>query len=108
MFGVLFLRKHCEVSLVPSVFDSSCSFFKRLLVFFLCFDFTSRFAAIQACEQQLLQFRSLSGSLIRWLQMTQEQLPSKEASLNTEGLQRRVQQLKVCVSQLSLFHLRGY
>ncbi|XP_038580116.1 microtubule-actin cross-linking factor 1 isoform X3 [Micropterus salmoides] len=53
-----------------------------------------RFAAIQACEQQLLQFRGLSGSLLRWLQTAQDQLPSKEANLNTEGLQRRVQQLK--------------
>uniref|UniRef100_G3NBA0 Microtubule actin crosslinking factor 1 n=1 Tax=Gasterosteus aculeatus TaxID=69293 RepID=G3NBA0_GASAC len=52
-----------------------------------------RFAAIQACEQQLLQFRGLSGSLSRWLQTAQDQLPSKEANLNTEGLQRRVQQL---------------
>lgn len=54
-----------------------------------------RFAAIQACEQQLLQFRGLSGSLSRWLQTAQDQLPSKEANLNTEGLQRRVQQLTV-------------
>ncbi|XP_029938056.1 microtubule-actin cross-linking factor 1 isoform X11 [Salarias fasciatus] len=53
-----------------------------------------RFAAVQACEQQLLQFRGLSGSLARWLQTAQDQLPSKEAGLNTEGLQRRVQQLK--------------
>uniref|UniRef100_A0A671XCI9 Microtubule actin crosslinking factor 1 n=1 Tax=Sparus aurata TaxID=8175 RepID=A0A671XCI9_SPAAU len=53
-----------------------------------------RFAAIQACEQQLLQFRGLSGSLLRWLQTAQEQLPSKEANLTTEALQRRVQQLK--------------
>ncbi|KAM9839141.1 microtubule-actin cross-linking factor 1, isoforms 1/2/3/4 [Aulostomus maculatus] len=53
-----------------------------------------RFAAIQACEQQLLQFRGLSGSLLRWIQTAQEHLPSKEVSLNTEGLQRRVQQLK--------------
>ncbi|CAJ1083006.1 microtubule-actin cross-linking factor 1 isoform X15 [Xyrichtys novacula] len=53
-----------------------------------------RFAAIQACEEQLLGFRSLSGSLLRWLQTAQDQLPSKEANLNTEGLQRRVQQLK--------------
>lgn len=56
-----------------------------------------RFAAIQTCEQQLVQFRGLSDSLLRWLQTTQDQLPSKEISLNTEGLQRRVQQLKVCV-----------
>ncbi|PWA32027.1 hypothetical protein CCH79_00017394 [Gambusia affinis] len=55
-----------------------------------------RFAAVQACEQQLHQFRSLSGSLVRWLQTAQDQLPSKEANLNTEGLQRRVQQLQVC------------
>lgn len=61
------------------------------------FFFSHRFAAIQACEQQLLQFRSLSGSLLRWLQTAQDQLPTKEASLTTEGLQRRVQQLKVCV-----------
>ncbi|CAK6977081.1 microtubule-actin cross-linking factor 1 isoform X1 [Scomber scombrus] len=53
-----------------------------------------RFAAVQACEQQLLQFRSLSGSIHRWLQTAQDQLPSKEVSLNNEGLQRRVQQLK--------------
>ncbi|TDH03803.1 hypothetical protein EPR50_G00145770 [Perca flavescens] len=53
-----------------------------------------RFAAIQTCEQQLLQFRGLSGSVLRWLQTAQDQLPSKEANLNTEGLQRRVQQLK--------------
>ncbi|XP_078124535.1 microtubule-actin cross-linking factor 1 isoform X12 [Sander vitreus] len=53
-----------------------------------------RFAAIQTCEQQLLQFRGISGSLLRWLQTAQDQLPSKEANLNTEGLQRRVQQLK--------------
>uniref|UniRef100_A0A665WVH5 Microtubule actin crosslinking factor 1 n=1 Tax=Echeneis naucrates TaxID=173247 RepID=A0A665WVH5_ECHNA len=53
-----------------------------------------KFAAIQACEQQLLQFRGLSGSLLRWLQTAQDQLLPKEANLNTEGLQRRVQQLK--------------
>ncbi|XP_055368989.1 microtubule-actin cross-linking factor 1 isoform X23 [Betta splendens] len=53
-----------------------------------------RFAAIQACEQQLLQFRGLSGSLLRWLETAQDQLPPKEANLNIEGLQRRVQQLK--------------
>ncbi|KAM4630179.1 microtubule-actin cross-linking factor 1 isoform 2-T2 [Polymixia lowei] len=53
-----------------------------------------RFAAVQACGQQLAQFRGLSGSLLRWLQTVQDQLPTKEASLNTEGLQRRVQQLE--------------
>ncbi|KAM6973819.1 microtubule-actin cross-linking factor 1 [Tautogolabrus adspersus] len=53
-----------------------------------------RFAAIQTCEQRLLGFRSLSGSLLRWLQTAQDQLQSKEANLNTEALQRRVQQLK--------------
>uniref|UniRef100_A0A3Q3L7B8 Microtubule actin crosslinking factor 1 n=1 Tax=Labrus bergylta TaxID=56723 RepID=A0A3Q3L7B8_9LABR len=53
-----------------------------------------RFAAIQACEQRLLGFRSLSGSLLRWLQTAQDQLQTKEGTLNTEGLQRRVQQLK--------------
>nr|XP_043908241.1 microtubule-actin cross-linking factor 1 isoform X15 [Solea senegalensis] len=53
-----------------------------------------RFAAIQSCEQQLLQFRGLSGSLVRWLQGAQEQLPPKEANVNTDSLQKRVQQLK--------------
>ncbi|XP_039977308.1 microtubule-actin cross-linking factor 1 isoform X6 [Xiphias gladius] len=53
-----------------------------------------RFATIQACEQQLLQFRGLSGSLLRWLQTAQDQLTPKEFNLNTEGLQRRVQQLR--------------
>ncbi|XP_075995247.1 microtubule-actin cross-linking factor 1 isoform X3 [Genypterus blacodes] len=57
-----------------------------------------RFSAIQACEQQLLEFRGLSGSLLRWVQTAQDQLPPKEASLNTEGLQRRVQQLKDLLS----------
>uniref|UniRef100_A0A8B9KP53 Microtubule actin crosslinking factor 1 n=1 Tax=Astyanax mexicanus TaxID=7994 RepID=A0A8B9KP53_ASTMX len=47
------------------------------------------------CEQQLVEFRSLSGSLLRWLQTVQDQLPAKEPNQNTEGLQRRVQQLKV-------------
>uniref|UniRef100_A0A7N8YFS8 Microtubule actin crosslinking factor 1a n=1 Tax=Mastacembelus armatus TaxID=205130 RepID=A0A7N8YFS8_9TELE len=45
-------------------------------------------------NQQLLQFRGLSGSLLRWIETAQDQLPPKEANLNTEGLQRRVQQLK--------------
>ncbi|XP_062870398.1 microtubule-actin cross-linking factor 1, isoforms 1/2/3/4/5 isoform X12 [Trichomycterus rosablanca] len=53
-----------------------------------------RLNAIQSCDLQLGQFRSLSGSLLRWLQMAQDQLPAKEPNLNTEGLQRRVQQLK--------------
>ncbi|KAF7691262.1 hypothetical protein HF521_011559 [Silurus meridionalis] len=55
---------------------------------------SERLNAIQNCEQQLVQFRLLSGSLLRWLQMAQEQLPAKEPNLNSEGLQRRVQQLK--------------
>ncbi|XP_060798780.1 microtubule-actin cross-linking factor 1 isoform X5 [Neoarius graeffei] len=55
--------------------------------------------AIQSCDQQLVQFRSLSGSLLRWLQMAQEQLPVKEPNFNTEGLQRRVQQLKDLLSE---------
>ncbi|CAN9504242.1 unnamed protein product [Ophioblennius macclurei] len=58
-----------------------------------------RLAAVQACEQQLLQFRGLSGSLARWLQTAQDQLPSKEGSLNTEALQRRVQQLRELLSE---------
>ncbi|CAL8297896.1 unnamed protein product [Lota lota] len=53
-----------------------------------------RFSAIQGCEQRLGQFRGLSGSLLRWLQASQEQLPAKEPSLDTEGMQRRVQQLQ--------------
>uniref|UniRef100_A0A674F3G2 Microtubule actin crosslinking factor 1 n=1 Tax=Salmo trutta TaxID=8032 RepID=A0A674F3G2_SALTR len=57
-----------------------------------------RYNAIQSCEQQSGQFRSLSGSLLRWLQATQEQLPLKEPNVNTEALQRRVQQLKDLLS----------
>ncbi|KAJ3609554.1 hypothetical protein NHX12_024074 [Muraenolepis orangiensis] len=53
-----------------------------------------RVSAIQGCEQRLGQFRGLSGSLLRWLQASQEQLPAKEPSLDTEGMQRRVQQLQ--------------
>ncbi|MEQ2158198.1 hypothetical protein GOODEAATRI_009801, partial [Goodea atripinnis] len=45
-----------------------------------------RFAAILACDQRLHQFRGLSGSLVRWLQTAQDQLPSKEANLTTEGV----------------------
>lgn len=67
--------------------------FPLIVLFYL--SVVSRFAAIQACEQQLHQFRGLSGSLLRWLQTAQDQLPTKEAGLNTDGLQRRVQQLKV-------------
>ncbi|KAG7457647.1 hypothetical protein MATL_G00229410 [Megalops atlanticus] len=57
-----------------------------------------RFNSIQSCEEQLVQFRSLSGALLRWLQATQEQLPQEEPCLNTEGLQRRVQQLQELLS----------
>ncbi|XP_048057419.1 microtubule-actin cross-linking factor 1 isoform X23 [Megalobrama amblycephala] len=53
-----------------------------------------RFDSIQSCVQQLSEFRSRSGSLLRWLQSVQEQLPAKEPNLSTEGLQRRAQQLK--------------
>ncbi|MCJ8746251.1 hypothetical protein PDJAM_G00139640 [Pangasius djambal] len=60
---------------------------------------SDRLNAIQSCDQQLVQFRSLSGSLLRWLQMAQEQLPAKEPNLSTEGLQRRVQQLKDLLSE---------
>ncbi|XP_077405806.1 microtubule-actin cross-linking factor 1 isoform X18 [Vanacampus margaritifer] len=57
-------------------------------------DVNQRLAAILSCEQQLLHFRGLSGSLLRWLQAAQEQLPAKEVALDTEALQRRVQQLQ--------------
>ncbi|XP_073668846.1 microtubule-actin cross-linking factor 1, isoforms 1/2/3/4/5 isoform X10 [Paramisgurnus dabryanus] len=53
-----------------------------------------RFDCIQSCAQQLAQFRSCSGSLLRWVQAVQEQLPCKEPNLSTESLQRRAQQLK--------------
>uniref|UniRef100_A0A1A8EJA6 Microtubule-actin crosslinking factor 1 n=2 Tax=Nothobranchius korthausae TaxID=1143690 RepID=A0A1A8EJA6_9TELE len=53
-----------------------------------------RFSAAQACEQQLLDFRGLSASIVRWLQTAQDQLTSKESNLDTEGLQRRVLQLQ--------------
>ncbi|XP_052440234.1 microtubule-actin cross-linking factor 1 isoform X18 [Carassius gibelio] len=52
------------------------------------------FDSIQSCVQQLAEFRSRSGSLLRWLQTVQEQLPAKEPNLSTESLQRRAQQLK--------------
>uniref|UniRef100_A0A671XAU9 Microtubule actin crosslinking factor 1 n=1 Tax=Sparus aurata TaxID=8175 RepID=A0A671XAU9_SPAAU len=84
LFILLFFLMQLFLILSISVSILSSSFF--------CFP--HRFAAIQACEQQLLQFRGLSGSLLRWLQTAQEQLPSKEANLTTEALQRRVQQLK--------------
>uniref|UniRef100_A0A671QTD4 Microtubule-actin cross-linking factor 1-like n=1 Tax=Sinocyclocheilus anshuiensis TaxID=1608454 RepID=A0A671QTD4_9TELE len=48
----------------------------------------------ESCVQQLAEFRSRSGSLLRWLQTVQEQLPAKEPNLSTESLQRRAQQLK--------------
>uniref|UniRef100_A0A8C7WAQ4 Microtubule actin crosslinking factor 1 n=1 Tax=Oncorhynchus mykiss TaxID=8022 RepID=A0A8C7WAQ4_ONCMY len=54
--------------------------------------------AMQSCEQRLGHFRSLSGSLLSWLHTTQEQLPPKEANLNAEALQRRVQQLEDLLS----------
>ncbi|XP_038827418.1 microtubule-actin cross-linking factor 1-like [Salvelinus namaycush] len=59
---------------------------------------TERYNATQSCEQRLGHFRSLSGSLLRWLRTTQEQLPPKEPNLSTEALQRRVQQLKDLLS----------
>lgn len=96
-FKNVFFKQNFPCSGSPYVLWSlSTTCFLHVVVFFLivCFS-THRFAAIQACEQQLLQFRGLSGSLVRWLQTAQDQLPSKEANLNTEGLQRRVQQLKV-------------
>ncbi|XP_056113597.1 microtubule-actin cross-linking factor 1 isoform X18 [Rhinichthys klamathensis goyatoka] len=58
-----------------------------------------RFDSIQSCVQQLAEFRSRSGSLLRWLQSVQEQLPAKEPNLSTEGLQRRAQQLKDLLSE---------
>uniref|UniRef100_A0A671N7S8 Microtubule-actin cross-linking factor 1-like n=1 Tax=Sinocyclocheilus anshuiensis TaxID=1608454 RepID=A0A671N7S8_9TELE len=57
--------------------------------------FNGLFDSIQSCVQQLAEFRSHSGSLLRWLQTVQEQLPAKEPNLSTESLQRRAQQLKV-------------
>ncbi|CDQ72770.1 unnamed protein product [Oncorhynchus mykiss] len=59
---------------------------------------TERNNAMQSCEQRLGHFRSLSGSLLSWLHTTQEQLPPKEANLNAEALQRRVQQLEDLLS----------
>ncbi|XP_051948301.1 microtubule-actin cross-linking factor 1-like [Xyrauchen texanus] len=53
-----------------------------------------RFDSIQSSVQQLADFRSRSGSLLRWLQTVQEQLPAKEPNLSTDSLQRRAQQLK--------------
>uniref|UniRef100_A0A8C4IC72 Microtubule-actin cross-linking factor 1 n=1 Tax=Dicentrarchus labrax TaxID=13489 RepID=A0A8C4IC72_DICLA len=57
--------------------------------------------SFSACEQQLLQFRGLSGSLLRWLQTAQDQLPSKEDLLNDwESQQSRVQELNKTGSEL--------
>uniref|UniRef100_A0A8C1JDT6 Microtubule actin crosslinking factor 1 n=1 Tax=Cyprinus carpio TaxID=7962 RepID=A0A8C1JDT6_CYPCA len=71
------------------------------VIIYLFFDFArlesnvnERFDSIQSCVQQLAEFRSRSGSLLRWLQTAQEQLPAKEPNLSTESLQRRAQQLK--------------
>uniref|UniRef100_A0A671NAY2 Microtubule-actin cross-linking factor 1-like n=1 Tax=Sinocyclocheilus anshuiensis TaxID=1608454 RepID=A0A671NAY2_9TELE len=71
------------------------------IIIYLFFDFArlesnvnERFDSIQSCVQQLAEFRSHSGSLLRWLQTVQEQLPAKEPNLSTESLQRRAQQLK--------------
>ncbi|KPP70600.1 microtubule-actin cross-linking factor 1-like, partial [Scleropages formosus] len=60
---------------------------------------TERTGAIQSCGQQLAHFRFLSGALLRWLQTVQEQLPSEEPSLSTDGLSRRVEQLKELQSE---------
>jgi len=108
VWHVLFLES-MELSYAFTFFSSFpflCSSFTKLLILLVPVPIlllllsslsTLRFAAVQTCEQQLLQFRGLSGSLARWLQTAQDQLPSKEANLNTESLQRRVQQLRVCV-----------
>lgn len=86
-----------SITIVLHCCNSSYSLFLFLFHHFL-FCYSLRSASIQACEHQLLQFRGLSGSLLRWLQTAQDQLQAKEGSLTTEGLQRRVQQLKVvCV-----------
>ncbi|XP_077599175.1 microtubule-actin cross-linking factor 1 isoform X4 [Stigmatopora nigra] len=53
-----------------------------------------RLDAVLACEQQLVHFRGLSGSLLRWLQSAREQLPAKEVTSDTEALERRVQGLQ--------------
>ncbi|XP_066529620.1 microtubule-actin cross-linking factor 1 isoform X2 [Hoplias malabaricus] len=53
-----------------------------------------KLSAIQRCELHLGQFRTLSSSLLKWLQTVQEKLPAKEPSLSTEGLQKRVHELK--------------
>ncbi|KAL4629457.1 microtubule-actin cross-linking factor 1-like isoform X7 [Arapaima gigas] len=55
--------------------------------------------AIQNCGQQLELFRSLSGTLRRWLQTVQDRLPSEEPSLSTDGLRRRVEQLKELLAE---------
>uniref|UniRef100_A0A8C2BJ21 Microtubule actin crosslinking factor 1 n=1 Tax=Cyprinus carpio TaxID=7962 RepID=A0A8C2BJ21_CYPCA len=68
------------------------SFFVDIHLTFSCV--LHSFDSIQSCVQQLADFRSRSGSLLRWLQTVQEQLPAKEPNLSTESLQRRAQQLK--------------
>lgn len=86
----------CFIIVLPCCTTSYSLFLCVYFIFiFYHFSFCHRLAAIQACDQQLLQFRGLSGSLLRWLQSVQDQLQSKEGSLTTEGLLRRVQQIKV-------------
>ncbi|MBN3307540.1 MACF1 factor, partial [Amia calva] len=54
---------------------------------------------VQGCQQQLSEFRALSGALRRWLQGVQEQLPPQEPSLTTEELQARVTLLQELLGQ---------
>ncbi|XP_051519307.1 microtubule-actin cross-linking factor 1-like isoform X11 [Myxocyprinus asiaticus] len=77
---------------VQSILDTT----KEVSEEFACLEsnVNERFDSIQSCVHQLVEFRSRSGSLLRWLQTVQEQLPAKEPNLSTESLQRRAQQLK--------------
>ncbi|XP_066573304.1 microtubule-actin cross-linking factor 1 isoform X12 [Amia ocellicauda] len=60
---------------------------------------TERSGEVQGCQQQLSEFRALSGALRRWLQGVQEQLPPQEPSLTTEELQARVTLLQELLGQ---------
>ncbi|TSK31438.1 Microtubule-actin cross-linking factor 1, isoforms 1/2/3/5 [Bagarius yarrelli] len=86
----LFVNAHSLVESSKEVSDE----FARLEA-----SLNERLNAIQSCDQQLVQFRSHSDSILRWLQMAQEQLPAKEPQQSTDSLHRRVQQLKDLLSE---------
>lgn len=76
------------------IFADTC---KKSLSVFYNLSPPLRAAEAQSCQLQMDKFRSLVGALQRWLQGVREQLPATEPALSTEGLETRVQELKVSV-----------